>query len=246
MRLILSVLFLAFSAISSLAQNTPLLLSNKDFGPNQALSLSAMKGWLFKQGHNPAWAKQSLNTTDWQSFSPDLLSSLQADSKGRTEGWFCIKLKLDSSLTNVPLGAINTTWTAADVYLDGSLIASFGKTGSKVDDYREHSPFYSIPIPLQLFPNKVCQLAIHVVDQTPQLKPILPKSQQKSASLFTLTGPLYNHYAYQNNMEWVRYTTCWISVILVTVFLVWILSRLNLLGLSLRAELLGFLDWPIH
>ena len=70
------------------------------FDPDQKIVLSGMNGWVFKKGNDTSWAKQKINTDDWDKIKPTQLSAALADSSGRLEGWFRFKIKVDNDFTN--------------------------------------------------------------------------------------------------------------------------------------------------
>ena len=63
--------------------------------------------------------RRDYNIAGWNKLKPAELSSKYADKNGKTECWFRIKIKPDSSFENKPLGVKIFTWGAADVYING-------------------------------------------------------------------------------------------------------------------------------
>jgi len=74
------------------------------FQSHQRLFLAPLDGWIFRQGHDPSWADENSDITGWKKFNLTELTAKMEDNTGRVEGWFRIKIKLDSSFQNMPLG----------------------------------------------------------------------------------------------------------------------------------------------
>ena len=81
-------LFLFVCIHYSSAQDTTLVLKpgmlDKD---SMQIFISEMKGWLFKQGNDTAWAGKDINVTGWKRLMPTELTEKMTDKKGRLEGW---------------------------------------------------------------------------------------------------------------------------------------------------------------
>ena len=130
LRLILIFLLYWMTTGVTLAQDTTLQLSTHIFDNRQVLELATLPGWVFQSGHNPTWAKPGLNTAVWLKRSPSDLSAKDADAAGKAEGWFRLRIRLDSTFKGIPLGVRNRAYAATDVYINGQLVASFGSTGT--------------------------------------------------------------------------------------------------------------------
>ena len=96
-----------------------------------------MDGWFFKTGNDTVWKENDINLEGWKKLRPDQLSSKYVDKDGRLEGWFRIKLRLDSSFNSHLVGFRIVSWAASDVYINGNHIASFGNTGSNGEPFEE-------------------------------------------------------------------------------------------------------------
>ena len=108
--------FLFFGVNFCKAQDTAVVLSTNMFGKtNQQIFLATKDGWIFKKGNDTAWAKKDLDTKGWRKLKPTELSAKLADKNGRAEGWFRIKIKPDSSFTNMPIVFSSASWAAVDI-----------------------------------------------------------------------------------------------------------------------------------
>src|SRR5678816_2311963 len=96
-------LFLFFISVIGQAQDSAVQLSPKMFDTNQVIVLSALDGWRFHEGHDSTWARPDINTIGWEKLKPTQVSKKMADKNGRIEGWFRLKIYLDSSFDGIPL-----------------------------------------------------------------------------------------------------------------------------------------------
>jgi two-component system, NtrC family, sensor kinase len=176
------------------AQDTTLLLKpkmlNKD---SMQIFISEMKGWLFKQGNDTAWAKKDIDLTGWKRLMPTELSEKMADKSGRVEGWFRLKIKLDSTLGETAFAVRISTWAASDLYIDGNRIASFGNTGINGAPYRENRYMSNLlPLSVNLKPGIEYTLVFHVVDYLSPFPPYELKAKDFGLrNLIRITVPKY-------------------------------------------------------
>jgi hypothetical protein len=169
MRSILTAfLFLLFS--NCFAQESILVLTADMFDTDNTIPISNLKGWIFKPGNNASWADTNLNTADWKKLKPADFRAEMADKNGRLEGWFRVKIKLDSSLQDslLGIGLRSGVWAASDVYIDGKLFHSFGNTGLNNQPFKEYTARNKLPILLPLNTNKDYIIAIHFADKINQ------------------------------------------------------------------------------
>ena len=129
----IGIIFLFFFIeVSALAQDKIVKLSSDMFTGNQEIQLAPLDGWIFKKGNDIDWSKADLPTTDWKNFSPAQLSTDMVDKNGKVEGWFRLKVNLDSSFKNMQLGIRFYCWAATDLYIDGEYIKSGGNMCSQL------------------------------------------------------------------------------------------------------------------
>src|SRR6185312_10424653 len=223
-------LFLLFFGINFCkAQDSAVVLSTNMFDKtNQEILLAAKDGWIFKQGNDTAWAKKDLDITGWKKLKPTEISAKLADKNGRAEGWFRIKIKPDSSFRNEPIGIRSSSWAAADLYVDGKLISSYGNTGVNGKPFEEHRQTFNPPVPVNLMPGKDHIIALHFVDYVAPLPPRRLKSEDGSLQGFIrLSSPNYFSSAVKNIIQSYTYTTIWVSVCFILSILFWLLYFQN-------------------
>ena len=136
-----------------------------------SISLADMNGWIFKQGDDLAWAEKDINTTGWEKTRPTQLSDEMVDKNGKLEGWFRIKIKLDTSFKDVPLDLDMEVWGASEIYADGKLLTAFGSTGANGKPFKEHEYKADFPVPFTIERGNEHILAIHYVDFLSPLPP---------------------------------------------------------------------------
>ncbi len=203
--------------------------------------LANMNGWIFKEGNDAAWAGKNIEISGWKKIKPTELSSKFADKNGRVEGWFRIKIIIDSAFGDKLFGIKITTWAASDLYLNGKLISSFGSSGFDGRPYKESSPYGNLPVAVNLEAGKEYIIALHVVDYLSPLPPAHLKSEDLDLTAFIrITGPRYNSYFLNVGIqEGTGYHTIWIAVSTILALLFWLLYFQNPLEKNLRLLAIG-------
>jgi len=200
-----SILWLLFSSINPVfSQEDAISIDTSHFDLNQAIVLNRFDNWLFREGNGPAWESIDLNTKDWKKLKPTEITKDMADEHGRIEGWFRIKMVLDSSLSDIPLSLASVRWAAMDIYLDGTLISSRGNISGDKTNYKSssHELTNAIALP-SLKAGEEFLLAIHFVNYIPSF-PLNTVIQDRHLGFYTLlTGPqfVYRHYEYYKELE---------------------------------------------
>ncbi|WP_235299430.1 hypothetical protein [Portibacter marinus] len=184
------IILVVFCCISILhGQEKPVVLSTSQFQSYQRLFLAPLDGWIYKAGDDKKWAEPGIDVSDWEKLKPTELSASMEDSVGRLEGWFRLAFTLDSSFENMPLYLSRNLWAATDIYLDGVLIHSFGKTGNP---YEAYNPILKEPIPIRLQPNKEYLLAMHLVAyETTFTQREIRFKPENLQNFINLNGPRY-------------------------------------------------------
>ena len=190
---LIKILLLLLLPIFGLAQDSVTLISPSDFDKTSPqVYIAAMQGWIFRQGNDTAWAERDIDTKEWQKLNPSEFSVKFADASGKAEGWFRMKIKLSSDLGNQPMGIKLSTWAAADLYVNGNFMASFGSTGMDGQPYHELSPSGNLPVAANLKGGNEYILALHIVDWISPWPPRRLKSEDVGLnSLIRITSPEY-------------------------------------------------------
>jgi sensor histidine kinase YesM len=227
-----TILFFFIGIQYGLTQDSSILITAKMFDGEQKIALSAMNGWLFKEGNDSVWANRELNTGGWRELKPAELSAKFADKTGRVEGWFRFKFRLDNDFMNIPLFIGRGGWAATDVYINGNFLASFGNTSTDYKTYQEHNPGNELSIPAVLEPGTEHIIALHFVDYIAPLSFRLLRSATIGThrsirhglhSLLILTGPKYNQNILKYKSEKLIYRSIWVSATIILALFFWLL-----------------------
>ncbi len=117
-------IFILLSAFRAVAQDTTAGIFHLSKIPVEGDTLD--KGWTFKAGDNPEWAKQDYNDADWAPIDPtDELHHLKEVKKAGI-GWFRLKMQVDSQLSGKTFAMVVSIFGACEIYLNGQLVDSFG------------------------------------------------------------------------------------------------------------------------
>ena len=223
----LIVAYLVLSSMSGYTQDSVLVLSKKMFDDQDKIMLADTGRWIFKKGNDPSWADPNLNTTGWDTLKPTGLKAAMADKNGRLEGWFRLRIVLDSSFKDLDIGILQKVWAATDIYIDGDSLYSFGNTGLNGKPYHEYKREVDKGHKISLSIGKEHLIAVHFVDVvSPFYGYGKLKSQVKVLPGFiNITGPEYvlrmsKEFAPPGNMAL-------IAVLAVLAILFWLLFIFN-------------------
>lgn len=101
--------------------------------------------WKYHPGDNPEWADPAYDDTDWESVSTLLSQNALPESGWEGIGWFRLHFTVsDEQIKNMPL-ALYVAYQAgaSEIYLDGKLLYSIGKVGTRKEEeepYWERNP----------------------------------------------------------------------------------------------------------
>ena len=101
--------------------------------------------WKYHPGDDPKWADPAFDDTEWESTSTELSLNEIPSSGWEGIGWFRLHLSVpDERLWHTPL-ALQVIYQAgaSEIYLDGELIYTFGKVGTRKEEeepYWERNP----------------------------------------------------------------------------------------------------------
>ncbi|MCH7755955.1 7TM-DISM domain-containing protein, partial [candidate division KSB1 bacterium] len=83
--------------------------------------------WKYHPGDNEEWAKSDFDDSSWELVDPHLHPNELPKSGWQGVGWFRLHIVIDSTLFNKPLGLSIGQAGASQLYLDGTLIYTFGE-----------------------------------------------------------------------------------------------------------------------
>ena len=235
-RIIQTFFFLLIGLHYGRSQDSAVILNTKMFDNSHRIFLASRDGWVFKEGNDPSWSNKDIDTIGWIKLKPTGLAAKYADQRGKVEGWFRFKFKLDNDFTGIPLGFLRGGWAATDLYVDERLVASFGNTGTFGKNFEEYNPIDKNSLTTNLEIGREYLIAIHFVD----IFTTLPPRQLRSArnirvrsetmgleSFLMLTGPQYDAEMQKFSAETLFYRSIWLSVTALLSLLFWLLFILN-------------------
>jgi signal transduction histidine kinase len=171
-KLCLYILHLFFG-IFLWAQESTFIIDTTFFNDRTEKWIAREGRWYFKDGNDISWANPDLDMSEWDTLRPTQITTEMADEKGRFEGWFRLKIKVDSLYNDGEIGLIQRVWAATDVFVDGELVTSFGNTGLFGGDYTSYDRDVLNPTLLPFKAGEEHVLAIHVVDEVAPLFRVL-------------------------------------------------------------------------
>jgi two-component system, NtrC family, sensor kinase len=230
MKTFTAVIFLSFFGVNICgAQDSTITLTPGMYKGNvEQIIISGMDGWVFKPGNDTAWKQKDISLNGWEKLRPDQLSAKYADKGGRAEGWFRIKIKLDSSFKSNLVNFRIITWAASDVYVNGDHLFSFGNTGYNGEPFNEYRSTKTPLANINFIPGNEYTIALHMVDFISPFPPRRLKSETDfRVNTIRLSGPSYYAY-YLSDMRLLSiYTTIWVAVCAVLCLLFWLLAIQN-------------------
>ncbi len=245
--------FLLFFFTNCFSQNSTQVLTASMFSKENTVKLSNLDGWIFKPGNDTTWADTNLNTGDWKKLKPADFTEKMRDEKGKLEGWFRLKIKLDSSLQDsLPgIGLTSAVWAASDVYINGKLFHSFGNTGLNKKPFKEYNATNKLPILFPVNTNKEYLIAIHFSDKINQYN-FDKKLRSAYSDLIIITSPIFSP-QYYNSIRIQVNLNLGVSVFLLSlVLLFWLIyfqnkkeKHLLVIALTVSFILLSWVSIPL-
>ncbi|MEO5569767.1 MAG: SpoIIE family protein phosphatase [Bacteroidia bacterium] len=119
--------------------------------------------WKVKPGDNTAWAKENYDDRSWSEFADD---SIKKNKKRKGSiAWYRMHFQIDSSLINIPLAFyIRLYGAAADVYLDGKFLNSYGTPGKNKEIEKAEFTIYQNPYAFSFTESKEHVFAVRYSD----------------------------------------------------------------------------------
>ncbi len=218
-------LVLSLCAINSAySQDTTVVLSTDMFDAEHVIYLSNLDGWVFRPGHDPAWADPDLDTLDWEVLKPSDLTTDRADESGLIEGWFRFRFQLDSTFAGLPLGWRSGTFGAKALYLDGEKILSFGIPDADRSRHRSFNPWNRMPDPATLETDREYVLAFYLVDHHSARIDRITLWDVTIDPMMRLTGPEYPKFLHSLILLLDNFRILWITALFLLTFLFWVIS----------------------
>jgi len=225
-KLVLLLLLPVFGSAQDLSVTITAAMFNK---PLDNAYLAPLDSWIFKQGSDTAWAAKDINTSGWKKLRPADISAKYADKTGKVDGWFRIKIKLDKTLAGQQLALRWISWAAADIYIDGKHLLSYGNTGQNGKPYVENKvPANYWPRNINLKTGVEYTIAVHFVDHLSPLPPRQLKAEALPLNvMLNLAGPKCYTLLSDTTARGRIFSTIWASACAILSLLFWLLSVQN-------------------
>jgi serine phosphatase RsbU (regulator of sigma subunit) len=124
---------------------TPIIFSKDNISDERAANLSAQV-WKYKPGDDANWAAAETSDADWETLKPEYVNNFSPPKSGWSGiGWFRLRLDIDESLANQPLGLTVSHPGASEIYVDGKLTQTFGTVAANPSEEKTYNP-RSMPI----------------------------------------------------------------------------------------------------
>ncbi|WP_228780142.1 sensor histidine kinase [Aquiflexum lacus] len=147
-----------FSSLDSYAQKAHVDASLFREG---LLELKFKDNWRYQPGDNPEWANPDFDDTSWYRIDPIGLKAYQMpDSLWSGFGWWRITFTADPKTMEAIERLYFSSWGAAEIYLDGELVETYGNFSTDSQLEKTHTPNYEPDRPLKIKPQDVHTLAV--------------------------------------------------------------------------------------
>ncbi|MCH6235795.1 sensor histidine kinase [Cognataquiflexum rubidum] len=147
-----------FSTLDSYGQNPHVDASLFKEG---LLELKFNDGWRYQRGDNLEWANPDFDDADWHKINPIGLKAYQMqDSLWSGYGWWRITFTADPNTMEAIERLYFSSWGAAEIYLDGELVETYGNFSTDSQLEKTHTPNYEPDRPLKINPKDVHTLAV--------------------------------------------------------------------------------------
>lgn len=125
------------------------------------LELKFNDAWRYQPGDNPEWANPDFDDAGWYKISPIGLKAYQMpDSLWSGFGWWRITFTADPNTVESIERLYFNSWGAAEIYLDGKLVETYGNFSTDSQLEKTHTPNYAPDRPLKITPQNVHTLAV--------------------------------------------------------------------------------------
>jgi two-component sensor histidine kinase len=147
-----------FSTLDSYAQKPHIEAGQFKEG---LLELKFKENWKYQPGDNLEWAKPDFDDSNWMNLNPIELKAYQMpDSLWSGYGWWRISFTADPKTVGEIERLYFYSWGAAEIYLDGELVATYGSFSPASKNEKTYSPNYAGDRPLKISPKEVHTLAV--------------------------------------------------------------------------------------
>jgi serine phosphatase RsbU (regulator of sigma subunit)/drug/metabolite transporter (DMT)-like permease len=117
--------------------------------------------WKIKAGDDSTWSFAAFDDSKWKELTDT--AKLKSGRDSGSISWYRVHFQVDSSLTGIPLAfSIRQFGSAADVYLDGKFLKSFGRVGKDLKSEIAELNIITKPLPFSFSPQKDHVFALRI------------------------------------------------------------------------------------
>lgn len=155
---IIAFILFYFSTLDSYAQKTHI---DESLFKEGLLELDFKENWKYQPGDNTEWADPGFDDSDWFKVNPiDLKAYQMPDSLWSGYGWWRITFTADPKTVDAIERLYFHSWGAAEIYLDGKLVETYGSFSTDSELEKTHTPNYAPDRPLKITPQDSHTLAV--------------------------------------------------------------------------------------
>jgi two-component sensor histidine kinase len=157
-------LFFVLSTPSvSVAQNAPANLPHlkPEMIKKGMLSLKFKGAWRYQKGDDIKWADPDFDDSQWHPMAPDNLRAYDIpDSLWQGYGWWRLSFTADSAIYEQVSHLYFRGWGAAEVFLDGKKVHTYGLFSNQPQDEKNYVPRYVLEKEIRITPANRHVLAV--------------------------------------------------------------------------------------
>ncbi len=125
------------------------------------LKLKFKDAWRYQPGDNPQWSHPEFDDSNWYRIDPiGLKAYAMPDSLWKGYGWWRITFTADPNLIEAIERLYFHSWGAAEIYLDGNLVTTYGTFSPESKLEKTHTPDYAADRPIEIKPGHIHTLAV--------------------------------------------------------------------------------------
>jgi hypothetical protein len=157
--LLISFCIFYFGTSDIFAQKSPHL--NASQFKEGLLELDFKNAWRYHPGNNLEWANPNFDDTNWHTINPyNLKVYRMPDSLWTGYGWWRMNFTASPSIIEEIERLYFYSWGAAEIYLDGKLVATYGNFSEESQNEKTYTPDYKGDRPLIISPQEIHTLAV--------------------------------------------------------------------------------------
>lgn len=147
------------------------LATSNSYGQNPHIDSSLFKegllelkfndSWRYHPGDDLEWSSPDFDDSNWYKVNPiDLKAYQMPDSLWSGFGWWRISFTADKNTVEAIERLYFYSWGAAEIYLDGELVETYGSFSTDEQFEKTYTPDYAPDRPLKITPQDVHTLAV--------------------------------------------------------------------------------------